>query len=291
MSQDKSALCVMLCMAPCVALCMALAGCDGTAQDQPDATGDQDAAQRRAVRLVFEAVVGAQPFGCAQAFAGVGVGAQEARFADLKLFVHDIALLRADGAEVPVTLAVEAPWQDGAVALLDFEDAAEACANGSPATRAEVIGDAPAGDYIGVEFRVGVPFAQNHADPSKALPPLDGTAMHWGWQGGYKFLRLDIAGGASVHVGSTGCEGRIGAITGCARPNRPLVSLSGDWEGGVVRLDVGALLSGSDLSAAGTCMSGAREPSCSPIFTRLGLDLDSGEPVDVQGVFSLQPTR
>lgn len=53
----------------------------------------------------------------------------------------------------------------------------------------------PEGDYVGLEFEVGLPEALNRSDPGRwpaghALNPLV-NGLHWSWQGGYVFLALE----------------------------------------------------------------------------------------------------
>jgi cytochrome c peroxidase len=53
----------------------------------------------------------------------------------------------------------------------------------------------PPGEFVGLEFRMGVPPEANHADPANwpAGHPLNPivNGLHWGWQGGYVFLALE----------------------------------------------------------------------------------------------------
>lgn len=53
----------------------------------------------------------------------------------------------------------------------------------------------PDGDYVGLEFEVGLPDAVNRSDPGRwpaghVLNPLV-NGLHWSWQGGYVFLALE----------------------------------------------------------------------------------------------------
>ena len=74
---------------------------------------------------------------------------------------------------------------------------------GSPATKESsaltlylvAVGDGGVnlGSYTGLAFDIGVPFAQNHGDPTLAASPLNLTAMFWSWQAGYKFIKIDMA--------------------------------------------------------------------------------------------------
>jgi uncharacterized repeat protein (TIGR04052 family) len=167
--------------------------------------------------------------------------------------------------------------------MLDFEDATGSCSNGTPATRTVIEGTAAPGTYTGVRFTLGLPFSRNHADVTTAPSPLNQSRMFWNWNGGYKFLRLDVnttgrPTGWFVHLGSTGCNGATAttAPTSCAQPNRAEVTLTGfNPLTGTIALDVAQLYAQSDLNsdAGGPvgCMSGTADPECQQILPRLGL--------------------
>jgi uncharacterized repeat protein (TIGR04052 family) len=146
---------------------------------------------------------------------------------------------------------------------------------------------APAGSYRGVAFTLGVPFARNHGDLAAQPAPLSLSRLFWSWNGGYKFLRVDLraaqgdsaATGWVIHLGSTGCTGEAGAKspTSCAQPNRADVALAGfDPSRDVIVADLGALLARSDVrrnqpQTALGCMSAPGDSDCGGLFASLGL--------------------
>jgi uncharacterized repeat protein (TIGR04052 family) len=145
------------------------------------------------VTLRFRAQVGARPFACGETYDDVGVSHSRWLPADMRFYVHDVRLVRPDRSEVRVELERD-DWQYDGTALLDFENGERPCNNGTPETNTTIRGRAPAGTYTGVHFVLGVPFAQNHADPDdiEASPsPLNIQSMSWGWQLGHKFMRVD----------------------------------------------------------------------------------------------------
>jgi uncharacterized repeat protein (TIGR04052 family) len=219
----------------------------------------------QAITIRFQAVADGKPLTCTTGPEGRTLG-------DLRFFVHDVALLTADGKVIPVTLDSAPPWQSAQVVLVDLEDGQGGCDTGSPMMHAAVTGHAPAGAYSGLRFTLGVPFALNHADPAVAEPPLDQTVMHWHWNAGYKFLRAEIVQGTqkiALHLGSTGCEGHIGAITRCAEPNRPVMTIAAfDAAKDSVAIDLGALFKDA---RAGMCQSEPDNASCAPMLRHLGL--------------------
>ena len=161
----------------------------------PPAARAQDA---REITLDFAGEFGGRPFDCDRPVEGVGSDATTVDVGDYRLYVSDVRLIAADGSAVPLSLEQDGRWQFANVALLDFENGSGRCTNGTAETNASVRGSVPPGDYTGVAFEVGVPFALNHADPTLAASPLNLTAMFWSWRGGYRFLRVDLVarGGA-----------------------------------------------------------------------------------------------
>ncbi len=250
------------------------------------------------VVIPFAARFGGQPFSCTTTLQAGG-GTFIAR--DLKFYIHGVELLAADGTAVDVALRDDGVWQNGGVALLDFEDGTGNCRDGTNGTHTAVEGVVRKGSYTGIRFIIGVPFDRNHANPAEAVPPLTLGHMHWGWQAGYKFLRFDgestTGSGYRFHLGSTECAGTVGHITACARPNRPAIELHGFEPGRTVVLDLAAVMRGVDLSTAPAggpndavrgCMSSPDTPDCGSAFAAVGLDLQTGRPVATQSAFSVQ---
>ena len=223
------------------------------------------------------AMVGDQALSCGQTYTGLGAAGADLTVRDLRFFVHDVRLVDASGAETPFELIDDGKWQDGTVALLDFEDG---CGDmGNADLRTIIEGTAPAGEYTGIRFRLGVPEELNHQNPPDAAPPLSLSELFWTWNGGYKFLRLDARSSAfdgwRVHLGSTRCEGDMMGNATCMDLNTPEVALDGfDPLTGTVVADVAGLVEGSMLDNTVDppgCMSSPDDPDCAPIFDALGL--------------------
>lgn len=241
-------------------------GCQGTPQ--------------RELNLSFEARVGGSRVTCAQTSslpAGLTLSIHR-----MAVFVYDVKLTQVSGAQVAAVLPNNGVWQGNGVGLLDFDDAQ--CEGGSEGTNTVLTALVPEGEYRGLSFVVGVPFALNHGDPAKAKPPLSDTSMHWGWRGGYKFFRLDGKLGDRsfiTHVGSTGCEGEITQITSCSAPNRIQVDLpSFDPKNPSIGVELSGVLQGL-LSTAPTegrlsCMAAPEEPGCPPVMAAFGLNPSGG---------------
>jgi uncharacterized repeat protein (TIGR04052 family) len=165
------------------------------------------------VSVRFALRAGKEPLACGKEIAGLGSKRTSAQITDARFHVSNVHLLDAAGKETPVALAADGKWQSDLVALLDFENATGLCRDsGTTHTRDVVLGKVPAGKYTGVVFDLGVPFALNHADVATAKSPLNVKAMWWNWQGGYKFVRIDLKTKSPapndaflIHLGSTGC--------------------------------------------------------------------------------------
>lgn len=270
----------------------------GTAVTDADSSSGTDTGEAtQPVSIAFGATVGGEPFACGQSYAAVGNPPVEVEPMDLRFFVQDVRLVRADdGTEVPVVLDVVAPWQAETVALVDFEDATGACTEGNAETRTEITGVVPTGDYDGLVFTLGVPEDLNHADPLTLPPPLDAGTMTWGWLYGYKFLKVEVrqvvaegvAGVGLLHLGSNGCTGVPGVDeVECSLPNRAEIRLeSFDVAADTAVIDVAALFGETDLAVESMCHSAGE--ACPPLFDRVGVDLDTGLPSPTQIVFTAE---
>lgn len=250
------------------------------------------------VSLNFALVAGEQPVRCGTVFGPVGRDQKRVSLRDARFYVQDVALIDDTGKPVPLRLQVN-DWQDTQVALLDFEDGSAHCVGGTPATNTQVIGSIPAGRYRGVSVTLGVPQSLNHTSTELQGAPLDLAAMGWSWQAGRKFIKVEVDPVSGVtkvdgarantwylHLGATGCNGNpvTGETVACQRANRiPLTLPDFDPAKQQVALDLAALFQdstlGEDRGAAVGCMSGPSDPECVTLFPRLGLDLNSGQPV------------
>jgi uncharacterized repeat protein (TIGR04052 family) len=253
------------------------------------------------VQLSFEAVVHGEPVACGRTFANIGTTRSSITISDIRWYVSNIELVSASGTAVPVALEQDGKWQSGTVALLDFEDGSATCANGTPDTRAVVTGSAPAGEYVGVRFTVGLPFDVNHRDPTTQPSPLNLSRMFWNWNAGYKFARIDMKStgqpqGWVLHLGSTTCGpggGPTVVPATCTHENAPRVSLAPfDAARDVIRFDLGALLAESNVDSnqkdtAAGCMSGQTDDDCAGIFKTLGLPFRTNAAAP-QSVFSVR---
>lgn len=252
------------------------------------------------VAISFAAEMAGQPFTCAQPYSGIGSTASTVEVADYRLFVTNARLIAADGGETAIALDQDGVWQIENTALLDFEDATGSCVNGTPETNTVLRGSVPAGDYVGLAFDIGVPFALNHGDPTLASSPLNLTAMFWNWQGGYKFIKLELSStglpvtheanrGWALHLGSTGCasDARTSApASACANPNHVAVRFEQfDPSRNIVVIDPAPVLAEANVDyntpeTSPGCMSFVNDDDCIPVMTRLGLpfrDVPAGE--------------
>lgn len=155
----------------------------GTVQAQSDT---------KEVEINFEAWVGDQEFACGESYEEVGAAETTITPTDYRFYVSNVALIDEDGNAVPLELEQDGKWQYQDVALLDFEDGTSACDNGTAEMRTMVVGTVPEGDYQSLRFTLGVPEQLNHEDAAIAPSPLNLTSMWWNWQGGYKFLRVEM---------------------------------------------------------------------------------------------------
>lgn len=239
-------------------------------------------AHQDVTQLTFKAKVGTQDFACGTTYQ-VGTPQTQYKPRDFRLYLHDVVLTSEDGKDVPFVLSDDGTFQRQGVALLDFENKAGDCSNGTEATNTVLKGKAEGGHYTKLTFTLGVPFEQNHQDAAAAQAPLNSTAMFWNWMGGYKFLKIDglttgLPMGHNLHVGSTGCMAGAtpNSVASCSNTNRVRVALDFNPELNTVVMDLASLLEGSNLDtnlamSAPGCMSAPTDTDCATVFSKLGL--------------------
>jgi len=242
------------------------------------------------ITLQFAATVGEDAAVCGETYSDIGPDEAEISFNDFRFYVSNIHLIDADGEEIPFALEQDGLWQVDDVALLDFEDGNASCSEiGNAALNGAVRGTAPDGDYVGLRFDMGVPFALNHEDVTLAPPPLNIAALWWSWQGGYKFIRVDLMTDGpqapyNIHIGSTGCVSAAAVISPeepCSRPNMTTITVDEfDFENDVIVADLGSLLSEVPLydntPMPPGCMAGFDDPDCPAVYAGFGLSLELG---------------
>ncbi len=101
---------------------------------------------------------------------------QSVRLTRVALLISDVALRRADGGTVRL---------EGQFGFVDLGNE----------RKSFTVRGVPEGDFVGLEFRVGVPAGANLGDPGRwpaghALNPVV-NGLHWSWQGGYVFAALE----------------------------------------------------------------------------------------------------
>ena len=282
---------LILVLAPLVAL-----GCPGgidqareiaeQAQGQTaEAATEEGSAAPAGTPLVFTfaPTLGGEAFTCGQPQPWRG---REITLADLRFFVHDVRLVAADGTETPAAIDPVNDFHTPDVAMIDLADGTGSCSGAEGASNAQLHLRAPEGDYTALRFRLGVPFALNHADPALAPPPLDQLAMHWGWRSGYRFIKFDADWGEDhvlIHFGSTGCEGPTRAIERCTRPCRANAMADINAER-TIAVELSGFFGDAEPTAL-NCMAAPGTPACTPVLETLALDDATCEPNGTTTVF------
>jgi uncharacterized repeat protein (TIGR04052 family) len=243
------------------------------------------------VNIKFAAAVNGADFNCGTTYKNVGSATtNEYKINDFRFYLNNVQLQQSDGTLSPLTLKQDGKWQYNNIALLDFENG---CSNGTPDTNAQITATLPAGknasDFKGICFTLGLPFTENHSDPTTASSPINTTGMLWSWTTGRKFLRIDGVGDPTglnvpfhLHLGSTGCSdvNKAGKQPDgpCTYTNTPQICLN-DFVPNqhTIVADVGKVLKNNNIayntpSTAAGCMSGNNDPECETIFPLLGLD-------------------
>lgn len=209
-----------------------------------------------------------------------GIDGDPANAKVLQFYVHAIELIDEHGKPHPFRFAVEAPWQNERVALIDL------AGDTSTPRRLAVSGtvEGEGGEYSGLRLTVGVPFELNHANPLAAAAPLDRGEMFWNWQSGHKFLRADLAVSGhewSFHLGSTGCSSASALrppAQPCAQPNEMRIELKGNPLRDGVRLRLDPLIAAAQTANYGVCTGDyEHDPACKDAYAATGLQPGVGQ--------------
>ncbi|MDB4986177.1 MAG: hypothetical protein JWN04_1355 [Myxococcaceae bacterium] len=297
--------------APLAGLALAL-GCGG-------GSADKLAAGSRRFELNFAARVADAGFACGRSYM-LGTPATPVEPNDFKLYIYDVALVRADGSKVPVALDTDGKWQTNDVALLDFEDNTGTCKGGTPETNAKLVGTVVDNtDYTGLHFRIGVPTELNHLSYASQPAPLDDVSMFWSWQDGHILLANEwttpINSGwqfrlaESTYESDDGCKGSHATGYTCPNSFQPIVELTHfDDRKDTVKLDLAPLYQEIDFTrtswtpgdklATGDaaqnalidyqpgCHSDEWDAECVVLFAALGIDyLQRGMPDPTKQTF------
>jgi uncharacterized repeat protein (TIGR04052 family) len=286
----------MWCLFILLIIALPIAAHEGTATEEPPTT-------MREVTVRFAARAGDSDIVCGILYDALGAQASTVMINDFRFYVSNMRVLTDQGEEVALELIQDGLWQHDNVALLDFEDGTTTCREtGNAPMNNRVVGMAPDHEITGIVFDVGVPFALNHLDTTTAPSPLNVTAMWWGWQYGYKFVRIDLMNDANspwfIHLGSNGCEAEAFTIPPtdpCANPNLFTVRFDDfDPERNFAVLDLALLVQTVNLDEfvpePPGCMSQITDPDCVGIFEGFGIDLETGVPLEgiVPALFRVQ---
>lgn len=168
-----------------------LTACGGSDDTMPVVNASQ------AVTISFAAQANGKDVKCGavNSIDNLGTSNKTAEIQDLRFYIND------KGQAVAVTLDKN-DYQNYGVALLDFEDATGACSAGTAQTYTAITGKINTGNYKGIQFVLGVPdtgldstgktVALSHTETTSMSAPLDIAAMAWSWQGGRKFVKIEV---------------------------------------------------------------------------------------------------
>jgi|UPI000687529F uncharacterized repeat protein (TIGR04052 family) len=258
-----------------------------------------------AVKLQFAAYAGSTPIQCGTAVAGLGSKSSGAQIQDLRFYISNVKLLKADGSSVALTLSgTDNNNYQGAdsVSLITLSQTGVGSCTAAASLNKLIQGTVPAGQYVGVTMTLGVPFSLNHLNSTDPATPAVlrsdvNPGMSWNWRGGRKFTKVELQSTDTgspmtlLHLGSTGCVGDPAngvAISSCTAPNRvPLTFSSFNPNTQAIALDVKALFVSADFSVANSCMSSPTDAKCVGPFGVLALTFNSdgtgtGQPMSGQ---------
>ncbi|WCL49205.1 MbnP family copper-binding protein [Leptospira sp. GIMC2001] len=260
----------------------------------------------QSVNLEFDVTANGTAFESNKAITVNGVS--NVVFRDFRFYVSEVKFLRADGTTTDATLTDDGIWQTKNLALLDFENGkATTGSHGGTSTgmNSKIVGSVPQGNYVGIQFTIGVPEDLNHLQINDSRAPLNNSAMYWAWASGYKHAKIEFSADTTpnttkwtnMHLGSTGfgtspaataCKSDViaGEFGNCPAKFRPRITINGAINPGSqkIQMNIDELLKGythvgaADADGFGICMPispGAANAGefnrCNPLIQNLGL--------------------
>ena len=233
-------------LAPTGALLLAFAGLPLTGCDSGNSSSEP-----ATLRLNVESMVGANAFQAGQPFAVNGTTGQ---LDVAQMYLSGITLLHEDGREImlttdePVTVRAQ---DENQTEIQHTVDERYVLVDADAGETVTTLGEVPAGRYTGVRFLLGVDGLDNRAamEDFPAGHPLatQTPSMHWNWNAGYVFLRLD----GLLDIDG---DGAVDAATGTPRD-----AASGQW-----RLHVGGTPNAADRHARPGLRAGGRRDAGPP---------------------------
>lgn len=255
-------------------------GCDESTKDNGDTDTDPldtdtdvgPPPARRDVSLRTRAAFRTEPANCGQSYENIGTLNSRVRLVDFKVYVHNVVLISDRGTEHPVDLAVDPPYSDGAVALLDFATDVGTC-EGGDGTRTRIIGTADDVPVSSVRFTLGVPRSLSTSPFDGAEPPLNVESMYLNQTFGRLHGRVAVQADAVPDpfvsiVHTTGCI----APETCTSENILEVEIEGftDLDTSEIVFDLAEVLVRNDMNEPG-CRGLPQDPNCRTFFVSWGL--------------------
>lgn len=225
--------------------------------------------------LEFAALADGAEVGCTSQIGGLGTsGNDTAGLNDLRLYVSNLKLLDAKGAEVETTLdqdAFQYRADVGQVSLVDLTGNTEGTCGatmigggeGTARTHRAITGKTRVADVKSISFEVGVPQALMKkviAENTTEGAPSPLAELYWSWNSGYRHfvMNFTVKDGANMpgegylHIGSRDCaamgEKALETRAQCGFVNTPAVSLASfDLTKDRVGIDLKKALQGVDF--------------------------------------------
>ncbi len=271
--------------------------------DNDDSMANLSEDMQQNVVVNFATKVNDMDFRCGDTYQ-IGSGQSKAlQINDLRYYLSDISLKSATGSETKLALVNDNAWQNDEIALMDFRENCllnSGIDNGLNASlsNTQVIANASVEALNTASelcFTVGLPDHVNHADPDSADSPLNVTGMNWIWLVGHKHFRFDAiadpqnsATAFNFHLGNTGCSNALGEdgsndfgqapVSSCLAVNTPRFCVAfNDLTTQDIVLNVDKIFAETDImyntpDTPKVCMSGANDPECQSIMSRMNLD-------------------
>jgi uncharacterized repeat protein (TIGR04052 family) len=199
------------------------------------------------------------------------------QYQQIQFFLHGVEIKTKKNGWQPWAMTSSA-YQSNNVALLG-----EACSEKREQSNWQLLLEPvqDSNEVTDIRFTLGIPFELNHLNPLTQPSPLNDSSMFWGWQGGHKFMRIELNSQNDdflFHLGSTGCKALSpvrAPKSECLQPNRVEVTLPFTRLTTDIEFDLAVLFNNLLLTRNNNCQSAVDEESCKVLFDNLRITAKS----------------
>lgn len=200
---------------------------------------------------------------------------QQWHYTQLQFFISDIQAKNNAGEWQNLPLKKSVFQSNNSVLLGEHCDESDTQKPNSTNWQLVLADNTNLNNFSHIRITLGLPFKVNHLNPLTQDSPLNIPSMFWSWQGGHKFLRLELLSASDhwlFHLGSVGCKAASpmrAPLQECLHPNRYTYEFALKKNTPMITLVLDKLLNHINLSEQTSCQSSQDNHNCQTLFENL----------------------